>query len=52
MPTKQTVSRVKAQPVAEELKKFEAYKYLRRIRGEQRNKGKREKAAKEAAEKV
>lgn len=50
LPVKQAAPRIKAQPVTEELKKFEAYKYLRRIRGEQRNKGKREKAAKAAAE--
>lgn len=35
LPIKQTASRVKAQPITDELKKFSAYKMLRRVRGEQ-----------------
>jgi len=50
MPIKKTQPRIKAQEITEELKKFEVYKHLRRLRGEQRNKGKREKAAKAAAD--
>lgn len=50
LPVKQTVKRIEAQEVTEELKKFQAYKHLRNIRGQQRNMGKREKAAKLAAE--
>lgn len=44
LPVKQSASRVKAQPITEELKKFEAYKHMRHARGLQRNKGKRLKA--------
>lgn len=50
LPIKQSAPRIKAQEITEELKKFEIYKHLRHIRGEQRNKGKREKAAKAAAD--
>jgi hypothetical protein len=40
LPIKKTAPRIKAQPITEELKKFEVYKHLRRVRGDQRNKGK------------
>ncbi|KAI6182480.1 60S ribosomal protein L13 [Aphelenchoides bicaudatus] len=50
LPIKQAAPRIKAQPIVEELKKFEVYKHLRRVRGDQRNKGKREKAAKATAD--
>lgn len=52
LPIKKSASRVKSQVITEELKKFEPYKYLRNARGQQRNKGKREKIAREAAEKA
>ncbi|KAI6202958.1 60S ribosomal protein L13 [Aphelenchoides besseyi] len=50
LPLKKTQPRIKAQPITDELKKFAVYNKLRQVRGEQRNKGKREKAAKAAAE--
>jgi large subunit ribosomal protein L13e len=50
LPAKQQFHREKARPVTEELKKFEVYRHLRRIRADQRLKGKREKKANEAAE--
>ncbi|KAI6233019.1 60S ribosomal protein L13 [Aphelenchoides fujianensis] len=50
LPLKKSQPRVKAQPVTEELKKFEVYTKLRRVRGEQRNKGKWEKARQTAAD--
>lgn len=50
LPLKATKPRVKAAPVTDELKKFSVYKHLRNVRGQLRNKGKREKAAKLAAE--
>ncbi|CAD5206527.1 unnamed protein product [Bursaphelenchus okinawaensis] len=50
LPVKNTQSRIRAQPITEELRKFQVYRHLRNVRGEQRNRGKREKAAKLAAE--
>ena len=50
LPAKQHLRREKARPVTEELKKFEVYRHLRRVRADKRMKGKREKKANEAAE--
>ncbi|CAD5209403.1 unnamed protein product [Bursaphelenchus xylophilus] len=50
LPVKNTQPRIRAQAITEELKKFQVYRHLRNIRGEERNRGKREKAAKLAAE--
>ena len=50
MPIKKAEPRVKAQKIAEDVQKFAVYKHLRYVRGVQRTKGKREKAAKAAQE--
>jgi hypothetical protein len=50
MPIKKTVRREKPREVTDELKKFDAYRHLRRIRADARLVGKREKKAKEATE--
>jgi len=50
MPLKKQARREKAREVTEELKKFDVYNHLRRIRADARLVGKREKKAKEASE--
>lgn len=50
LPVKQLVRREKARAVTDDEKKFEVYKYLRRVRADKRLKGAREKKAREAAE--
>lgn len=50
LPIKKQVRREKARQVTDELKDFEVYRHLRRIRADVRLVGKREKKAKEATE--
>lgn len=50
LPIKKQVRREKARAVTDELKNFEVYRHLRRIRADTRLVGKREKKAKEATE--
>jgi len=49
MPLKKVVEQEAFQPITEELKKFEVYRHLRRIRADVRLKGTRDKKAAEAA---
>ena len=50
MPHKEQKRRLKAQPITDEMKNFEVYCHLRRVRADARLKGKRDKKAKEAAD--
>ena len=50
LPIKKLVRREKPIPITDELKNFEVYKHLRRIKADARLVGKREKKAKEATE--
>lgn len=50
LPIKKPVHREKVRLITEQLKDFEVYKHLRRVRADKRFKGKREKKATESAE--
>lgn len=50
LPIKKTTRREKVRDITKQLKSFEVYKHLRRVRADKRNKGKREKKAMDAAD--
>jgi large subunit ribosomal protein L13e len=52
LPVHQRVRREKARAVTEEERKMDLYRHVRRVRADKRMKGKREKKAKDAADKV
>ncbi len=52
LPVRQRVRREKARAVTEEERQFGVYRHVRRLRADKRQRGVREKKAKEAADKV